>query len=163
MLSFLWQLLPGACLISEDTTKNECHNEHRLWYTRGCPSKYGWVALIGLALYIIFFSPGMGTVPWVVNSEIHPLRYRGICAGIASTATWVSNLIVSQSFLSLTQAIGTAFTFMIFGFVAVAGIIFIIVYVPETKELPMEEIEKMLEGRELNFKFWQRRSRSEKK
>ncbi|KAL5054930.1 hypothetical protein RYX36_035612 [Vicia faba] len=149
------KLLPGACLISNDTTKDECHREHRLWYTRGCPSKFGWLAIIGLALYIIFFSPGMGTVPWVVNSEIYPLRYRGICGGMASTSNWVSNLIVAQSFLSLTQAIGVSWTFMIFIFITVAAIVFVVVFVPETKGLPMEEVENMLERRSLNFKFWQ--------
>ncbi|TKY72998.1 inositol transporter 2 [Spatholobus suberectus] len=147
--------LPGACLISNDTTEDQCHKEDRLWYTRGCPSQYGWLALIGLALYIIFFSPGMGTVPWVVNSEIYPLRYRGICGGMASTSNWVSNLIVAQSFLSLTQAIGTSSTFMIFIFITVAAIIFVIIFVPETKGLPIEEVENMLERRSLNFKFWQ--------
>ncbi|KAG5040826.1 hypothetical protein JHK82_012941 [Glycine max] len=152
------KLLPGACLISNDTTKDQCHEEDRLWYTVGCPSKFGWLAIVGLALYIIFFSPGMGTVPWVVNSEIYPLRYRGICGGMASTSNWVSNLIVAQSFLSLTQAIGTSWTFMIFIFITIAAIIFVIIFVPETKGLPMEEVEKMLEGRDLNFKFWQRSS-----
>ena len=97
----------------------------------------------------------MGTVPWVVNSEIYPLRYRGICGGIASTTCWICNLIVSQSFLSLTEAIGTAFTFMIFGIIAVVAIIFVLIFVPETKGLPIEEVEKMLDDRELNFKFWQ--------
>jgi len=149
------QLLPGACLISNERTEDECHKEERLWYSRGCPSKYGWLALIGLGLYIIFFSPGMGTVPWVVNSEIYPLRYRGICGGMASTSNWVSNLIVAQSFLSLTQAIGTSSTFMIFIFISVAAIIFVIIFVPETKGLPIEEVENMLERRSLNFKFWQ--------
>ncbi|KAL9314505.1 hypothetical protein ACSQ67_019957 [Phaseolus vulgaris] len=95
-----------ACLISNDVTKKLCGSDHRAWYTRGCPSKYGWAALIGLALYIIFFSPGMGTVPWVVNYEIYPLRYRGVCGGIASTTVWISNLIVSESFLSLTKQLG---------------------------------------------------------
>ncbi|KAJ1402033.1 Sugar/inositol transporter [Sesbania bispinosa] len=152
------KLLPGACLISNDGAKDQCHKEHRLWYTRGCPSKFGWLAIIGLALYIIFFSPGMGTVPWVVNSEIYPLRYRGICGGMASTSNWVSNLIVAQSFLSLTQAIGTSWTFMIFIFITIAALIFVIIFVPETKGLPMEEVEKMLEGRSINFKFWQRSS-----
>ena len=98
-------------------------------------------------------------MPWVVNSEIYPLRYRGICGGMASTSNWVSNLIVAQSFLSLTQAIGTSWTFMIFIFITIAAIIFVIIFVPETKGLPMEEVEKMLEGRDLNFKFWQRSSR----
>jgi len=142
-------------LISNERTKDECQKEERLWYSRGCPSKYGWLALIGLALYIIFFSPGMGTVPWVVNSEIYPLRYRGICGGIASTSNWVSNLIVAQSFLSLTQAIGTSSTFMIFIFITVAAIFFVIVFVPETKGLPIEQVENMLETRSFNFKFWQ--------
>ncbi|XP_012572390.1 probable inositol transporter 2 [Cicer arietinum] len=156
------KLLPGACLISNDNAKDQCHKGHRAWYTQGCPSKWGWLALIGLAMYIIFFSPGMGTVPWVVNSEIYPLRYRGICGGMASTTVWVSNLIVSQSFLSLTQVLGIAWTFMLFGFVAFIAIFFVIVFVPETKGVPMEEVEKMLEQRTLQFKFWNKRVDSQK-
>ncbi|CAK7350180.1 unnamed protein product [Dovyalis caffra] len=152
------KLLPGSCLISNDTVKDLCHNNNREWYTRGCPSKYGWVALIGLALYIISFSPGMGTVPWIVNSEIYPLRFRGVCGGIAATANWISNLIVAQSFLSLTQAIGTSWTFLIFGVISVVALIFVLIYVPETKGLPIEEVEKMLELRTLHYKFWEKTS-----
>ncbi|XP_059668830.1 probable inositol transporter 2 [Cornus florida] len=157
------KLNPGACLFSNDTVKDMCHGEDRLWYTRGCPSNYGWLALIGLALYIIFFSPGMGTVPWIVNSEIYPLRFRGICGGIAATANWISNLIVAQSFLSLTQTIGTSWTFLIFGVVSVVALFFVLIYVPETKGLPIEEVEKMLETRALHFKFWEKRPNSSQK
>ena len=77
---------------------------------------------------------------------------------MASTTVWVSNLIVSQSFLSLTQTIGTAWTFMMFGIVAIVAIFFVIIFVPETKGVPMEEVEKMLEQRSLQFKFWQKRN-----
>lgn len=147
-------------MISNDTVKDLCHAEDRLWYTRGCPSKYGWLALIGLALYITFFSPGMGTVPWIVNSEIYPLRFRGVCGGIAATANWISNLIVAQSFLSLTQAIGTSWTFLIFGGISVVALFFVIIYVPETKGLPIEEVEKMLEMRTLQVRFWEKRTDS---
>lgn len=157
------KLFPGACLISNDTMKDACHGEHRLWYTRGCPSKYGWLALIGLALYIIFFSPGMGTVPWIVNSEIYPFRYRGICGGIAATANWISNLIVAQSFLTLTQVIGTSWTFFIFGALSVVALFFVLIYVPETKGLPIEEVEKMLESRTIQLKFWEKRPNTFKK
>ncbi|PON72682.1 Sugar/inositol transporter [Parasponia andersonii] len=154
------KLLPGACLVSNDATKGMCKKEHRLWYTRGCPSKYGWLALIGLALYIIFFSPGMGSVPWIVNSEIYPLRFRGICGGIAATGNWISNLIVAQSFLSLTQAIGTSWTFLLFGLISIVALLFVLICVPETKGLPIEEVEKMLEMRSLHFRFWEKNKSS---
>ncbi|KAL0698669.1 hypothetical protein Bca4012_054791 [Brassica carinata] len=154
---------PGACWVSNDLVKDLCHNENRLWYTRGCPSNFGWFALLGLGLYIIFFSPGMGTVPWIVNSEIYPLRFRGICGGIAATANWISNLIVAQSFLSLTEAIGTSWTFLMFGVISVIALLFVVVCVPETKGMPMEEIERMLEGRSLHFKFWKKRSQPDEK
>nr|UQE85995.1 inositol transporter 2 [Mesembryanthemum crystallinum] len=152
------KLLPGACIAANNTVGDICKAQGRDWYSRGCPSKNGWLALIGLALYIIFFSPGMGTVPWVVNSEIYPLRYRGVCGGAAATSNWISNLIVAQTFLSLTQAIGTAYTFLIFGVVAVVGFFFVLICVPETKGLPIEDIEKMLETRTLQIKFWGKKS-----
>lgn len=155
------KLLPGACLAARNASAaaDACRAEGggRMWYTRGCPSAYGWVALVGLALYIVFFSPGMGTVPWIVNSEIYPLRYRGKCGGAAATANWVANLAVAQSFLSLTEAIGAAWTFLIFGGLSVAALVFVLVCVPETKGLPIEEVEKMLENREIRIKFWAKR------
>ncbi|GKV53897.1 hypothetical protein SLEP1_g60410, partial [Rubroshorea leprosula] len=69
-----------------------------------------------------------------------------------------SNLIVAQSFLSMTQAIGTSWTFFTFGVISVVALIFVLVCVPETKGLPIEEIEKMLEHRAFHFKFWKKRS-----
>ncbi|XP_022954532.1 probable inositol transporter 2 [Cucurbita moschata] len=157
------KLFPGECLVSNDTVKDLCLGEDRLWYTRGCPSKFGWLALIGLALYIIFFSPGMGTVPWIVNSEIYPLRYRGVCGGIAATANWVSNLVVAQSFLSLTQSIGPSWTFLIFGLISIVALMFVLICVPETKGLPIEEIEQMLENKALHLKFWEKRADTSEK
>lgn len=108
---------------------------------------YGWMAVIGLTLYIAFFSPGMGPVPWTVNSEIYPEAYRGICGGMSATVNWVSNLIVAQSFLSLAEAVGTGATFAILAGVAVAAFVFVIVFVPETKGLTFEEVETIWKER----------------
>ncbi|CAH9062218.1 unnamed protein product [Cuscuta epithymum] len=91
---------------------------------------YGWVAVIGLVLYIAFFSPGMGPVPWTVSSEIYPEAYRGICGGMSATVNWISNIIVSESFLSLADAIG-----------------FVVAFVPETKGLTFEEVDSIWKDR----------------
>lgn len=137
------QNLPGACLISNRTVGDSCTAQSRAWFTQGCPSHYGYLPLLGMALYIVFFSPGMGPVPWAVNSEIYPLKYRGMCGGIAATANWVSNLIVSETFLSLTNVLGTSMTFLVFCGIAMLALLFVFFFVPETKGLSFEEVEEM--------------------
>lgn len=139
------ELHPGACVTKTDGIKVACHGEHRTYFTEGCPSKFGFLAVILLGAYIISYSPGMGTVPWIVNSEIYPLRYRGVGGGIAAVANWTSNLIVSETFLTLTEALGSAGTFLLFAGFSTIGLIFIYFLVPETKGLPIEEVEHMLE------------------
>ncbi|CAN6722926.1 unnamed protein product [Malus baccata var. baccata] len=108
---------------------------------------YGYIAVIGLALYIAFFAPGMGPVPWTVNSEIYPEAYRGICGGMSATVNWISNLIVAQTFLSVVESVGTGATFLILAVVAVIAFIFVIVYLPETKGLTFEEVERIWKER----------------
>ncbi|AES63093.1 sugar porter (SP) family MFS transporter [Medicago truncatula] len=102
---------------------------------------YGWLAVVGLALYIAFFSPGMGPVPWAVNSEVYPQEYRGMCGGMSATVNWISNLIVAQSFLSIAEAAGTGPTFLLLAIIAVIAFLFVVFLVPETKGLTFDEVE----------------------
>ncbi|XP_075489290.1 inositol transporter 4-like [Primulina tabacum] len=135
----------GACLEMNDAVRGACRADKRTWYTQGCPSNIGFLAVVLLGLYIIVYSPGMGTVPWIVNSEIYPLKYRGIGGGIAAVSNWSSNLIVSETFLTLTEHLGSARTFLLFAGFSLIGLVFIFFLVPETKGLQFEEVEKMLE------------------
>uniref|UniRef100_A0A0D9W727 Major facilitator superfamily (MFS) profile domain-containing protein n=1 Tax=Leersia perrieri TaxID=77586 RepID=A0A0D9W727_9ORYZ len=144
----------GAAHHAPPAAKQTCHAGNREFYTEGCPNNFGWLALVALGAYIVSYSPGMGTVPWIVNSEIYPLRFRGVCGGIAAVANWVSNLIVTQTFLSLTKALGTSATFFLFCAVSAFALVVIFFTVPETKGLQFEEVEKMLEQKD--YKPWKR-------
>ncbi|CAI0374363.1 unnamed protein product [Linum tenue] len=110
----------------------------------GCPSKIGFLAVLLLGLYIISYSPGMGTAPWIVNSEIYPLRYRGVGGGIAAVANWTSNLLVSLTFLTMTQTLTVAGAFLMFAAISFIMLVAIFLFVPETKGLQFEEVEKLL-------------------
>lgn len=110
-------------------------------------SVYSWLAVLGLALYIAFFSPGMGPVPWSINSEIYPQAYRGLCGGMGATVNWISNLVVSESFLSIADAIGTGSTFLIIAGIVVLAFLFVCAYIPETKGLTFEEVNQMFKER----------------
>nr|UQE85996.1 inositol transporter 4 isoform [Mesembryanthemum crystallinum] len=136
---------PGACIAATDVTKDACHGEKRVYFSEGCPSKIGFMAVVFLGLYIIVYSPGMGTVPWIINSEIYPLRYRGVGGGIGAVSNWCTNLIMSETFLTLTEALGSSGTFLLYAVFAFIGLIAIYFIVPETKGLAFAEVEEMLE------------------
>lgn len=116
-------------------------------FSGSCQGALGWLAVGGLALYIAFFSPGMGPVPWAMNSEIYPEAYRGMCGGMSATVNWISNLIVAQTFLSIVGWVGTGPTFLIIAGIAVMAFIFVALYVPETKGLSFEEVDLLWKER----------------
>ncbi|XP_020531909.1 inositol transporter 1 isoform X2 [Amborella trichopoda] len=145
-------LLSSAFYLSS----HQCANS---LYFGSCSASAGWFAVIGLALYILFFSPGMGPVPWAINSEIYPSGYRGVCGGFSATVNWISNLIVAQTFLSLVDAVGTPATFLMFAAVAVAALVFVWVYVPETKGLSFEEVEMLWKERAAGQRWGQQQQR----
>ncbi|XP_065628122.1 inositol transporter 4-like [Quercus suber] len=135
---------PGSCLANEKAIGNMSTQQHRVWYDEGCPSKLGLFAVLLLGFYIIVYSLGMGTGPWIVNAEIYALKYRGFGGGVAAMSNWTANLIVSMNFLSLTEALGSWGTFLLFAGFSFLGLIAIYFLVPETKGVPLEEIEKVL-------------------
>ncbi|XP_027368650.1 inositol transporter 4 [Abrus precatorius] len=139
------EFLPGACLTAEKSIRSVCRSKERVWFSQGCPSKIGLLAVIMLGVYIVAYSPGMGSVPWVLNSEIYPLRFRGLGGGIAAVSNWCANLIVSESFLSMTKSLGSSGTFLLFAGFSMISLIAIYALVPETKGLQFEEVEKLLQ------------------
>jgi SP family galactose:H+ symporter-like MFS transporter len=106
----------------------------------------GWIAVIGLMAYVGSFAVGLGPVFWLILSEIYPLRVRGRAMSIGTIANWGANLIVALTFLTLTQWLGQAATFWLYGVISIAAWIFSFLLVPETKGTSLEQIEAHWRG-----------------
>jgi len=89
------------------------------------------------------FSYGWGPMVWVYCAEIFPLRFRGICVGITTTANWVGNYVIAQFTPLLLGAIGfnTFFIFGAFSLIAAA----LGFWLPETKGVSLEHIGKLFD------------------
>ena len=48
---------------------------------------------------------GVGPLVWIITPELYPTWARGFGTSSATAVGWVTNLLVSLTFLSLTQAI----------------------------------------------------------
>jgi len=106
-----------------------------------------WIGVFSLAVYIGSFAIGLGPVFWLLISEIFPLNVRGQAASVATMANWLSNFVVSLTFLSLLNALGSVWTFLLYAVLCVVGIWFCLRFVPETKGVPLEWIERDLRAR----------------
>lgn len=104
------------------------------------PKSSSILFLCCLAAYLMAFAPGIGSVPWVVGSEIFPIDFRTSAASIATMTNWASNTVVSQAFPMLMGSIGLAWTFVIVSGFILAAVGFSWFFVPETRGLTLEEI-----------------------
>jgi MFS transporter, SP family, galactose:H+ symporter len=103
-----------------------------------------WIGVLSLAVYIAAFAVGLGPVFWLLISEIYPLNVRGQAASVATMANWLSNFVVSLTFLSLLNALGSVATFLLYAVLCVVGVLFCLRFVPETRGVPLELIERDL-------------------
>ncbi len=99
------------------------------------------IALIAILVFIFSFAISLGGVPWILMSEVFPLHARGMGMAIANMAGWGFNIIVSANFLSYMNAIGIGNAFWTFAGFTVLCLLFVILFMPETKNRSLDEIE----------------------
>ncbi|GLU11560.1 hypothetical protein SLE2022_282980 [Rubroshorea leprosula] len=97
------------------------------------------VAVAALLLYISF-----GPISWLMVSEIFPLRTRGKGISLAVLTNFGSNAIVTFVFSPLKELLGADNLFLLFGAIALSSLLFVALYVPETKGRSLEEIESKI-------------------
>jgi len=106
-----------------------------------------YVAIAAVVVYIIGFSFSWGPVTWVMLSEIFPNSIKGKAMSIAVAAQWIANFVVSQTFpmmdgsSSLNAAFNHGFAYWLYGAGAVLAALFVMRFVPETKQRSLEAIE----------------------
>ncbi|XP_011606020.1 proton myo-inositol cotransporter isoform X1 [Takifugu rubripes] len=116
------------------------------WAYNYCPTSYSWLVLLGLLLYLAFFAPGMGTMPWTVNSEIYPLWARSTGNACSSGVNWIFNVLVSLTFLHVAEFLTYQGAFFMYAGLVVLGLFFILGCLPETQGLQLEDIESLFSG-----------------
>eukprot|EP00730_Choanoeca_flexa_P017114 TRINITY_DN8198_c0_g1_i3.p1 TRINITY_DN8198_c0_g1~~TRINITY_DN8198_c0_g1_i3.p1 ORF type:complete len:505 (+),score=112.64 TRINITY_DN8198_c0_g1_i3:113-1627(+) len=106
----------------------------------------GLIAVVSLILYIFCFSLGLGAVPWLMMSEIFPVRIRGLASSFATLFNWTCSFIVTETFQSMKEALTEQGVFWFYGGICICGMLYVLFYVPETKGRSLEELERFFNG-----------------
>ena len=101
-----------------------------------------WGAVVCLFVYIIGYVISVGSLFWVLISEIFPLRIRGLAMSFVTAVQWGANFLVTSTFLTVLNHFGSANTFWVYGVMSVIACVFVYSHVPETKGVSLETIEQ---------------------
>jgi major inositol transporter-like SP family MFS transporter len=100
-----------------------------------------YLILAGMLVVVFFVQTFIGTLIWLLLSEIFPMTIRGFAMGAAVFVLWTTNTIISFVFPLLVGALGATLTFGLFTLVNAISFLFVWKFCPETRGRTLEELE----------------------
>ena len=94
--------------------------------------------------FIASHAVGQGAVIWVLISEVFPNEQRAMGNSIGSGTHWVFAALITQIFPTAVNAFAPGHIFAFFAGMMVLQLGWVLTMVPETKGIPLEEIQKRL-------------------
>jgi len=101
--------------------------------------------MIGFALFIASFAIGVGGTGWLLQGEVFPTAVRGQAAAIAASVDWLANFAIVEVFPTWQKGIGLGAVLVCFAGLALLAVVFVFVFLPETKELSVDGIINLFE------------------
>jgi len=102
----------------------------------------GLLVLSLILLYLAFFASCVGPVFWTLVPEIFPSDVRGTAMIVPVLLQWVANAVVVLYFPTAFDVIGKSVTFGFLALMALTQALFTWRFIPETRNQPLEEIER---------------------
>ncbi|CAH1185984.1 unnamed protein product [Phyllotreta striolata] len=106
-----------------------------------------FLPLVCLLFYFITSSIGFLPLPFALAAELFPSKIRGTAAGLSSGVGYFFNFVAVKVYPDMLVYLGRAGTFGFYGFMALAGTVFVIFLLPETKGKSFREIEEYFGGK----------------
>lgn len=100
---------------------------------------YAAVVVVLICIYVSAFAWSWGPLGWLVPSEIFPLEIRSAGQSINVSVNLLFTFIIAQAFLAMLCHMKFGLFLFFGGFVLIMSI-FIYMFLPETKNIPIEEM-----------------------
>lgn len=100
-----------------------------------------WVPLLCIGTHVGASMIGFLTLPWVMTSELYPLRFRGSLGGLTTSIVQILTFATIKTYPDLNAIVGLEITMWIFSVAGVLGAIFALTILPETRGRSLDEIE----------------------
>ncbi|XP_058811697.1 facilitated trehalose transporter Tret1-like [Topomyia yanbarensis] len=103
-----------------------------------------WLPIFSLIFFVTVYCVGFGPLPWAVLGEMFPANVKSIASSIVASNCWVLGFLVLQFFSTLDEAVGSHWSFWIFGIMCGVAFVFTLTTVMETKGMSLQQIQDKL-------------------
>ncbi|KAL6544763.1 Transcription factor stp1 [Orobanche minor] len=103
------------------------------------PKWYAIVVVLFICIYVAGFAWSWGPLGWLVPSEIFPLEIRSAAQSLNVSVNMIFTFAVAQVFMTMLCHLKFGL-FLFFGFFVMVMTVFIYFFLPETKNIPIEEM-----------------------
>ncbi|MDE3068050.1 MAG: sugar porter family MFS transporter [Verrucomicrobiota bacterium] len=104
---------------------------------------HGWIVMVAMMGIVGSHAYSQGAVVWVLINELLPNAVRASGSAVACFVMWTLCAAVSWSFPVIAAASG-AYAFGFFALMMVLQFVLVLVFLPETKGISLEELQKRL-------------------
>lgn len=111
------------------------------------PQDLSYVTLAAFLLYVVCFSIGFGPIPWLMMSEVFPNFAKVKASSLATLLNWLCAFIVTKTYHDLKAAMNSYGCYWFYAGWCLLAFGFSIFFVPETKGVPLEQIENLFKSR----------------
>ncbi|XP_034951565.1 facilitated trehalose transporter Tret1-2 homolog [Chelonus insularis] len=103
----------------------------------------GLIPAICVLVYIFMSTIGFLTLPFAMVGEIFPVKVKDILSGISTCAAYIFSFITVKSYPDMLNSMGKHGVFLFYALASLAGTIFVIFCLPETKGKTLHEIDEL--------------------
>ncbi|XP_045477759.1 facilitated trehalose transporter Tret1-like [Harmonia axyridis] len=111
-----------------------------LYFSVDFVHKFNWVPLLSIVSFVIFHNCGVGALPWTTLGELYPQKIKSVGTAVTNTIYWLFQFLLTYYFNKIDEGLA----FILFGVMCWACVIFVKVFLIETRGRTLQEIQDKL-------------------
>jgi len=107
-----------------------------------------FMPLVGTSIFYLFFPIGYNSVVLVLVGEMYSPSIKGVATSLANVVWWISDFLTAKIFFDLTKSLGYDGTFYLFASYSILAVLFVQLFVQETKGKSLAEIQTVFKSQQ---------------
>ncbi|XP_025834956.1 facilitated trehalose transporter Tret1-like [Agrilus planipennis] len=114
---------------------------------KGNTDSISWIPLTALVIFEVMITIGVSTLPYIIIGELFTMNVKGYAASFSSLYSAPLAFAVTSLYIPISENWGTYTMFWFYASTCFLGSIFILIFLPETKNKTFDEIQKKLNNK----------------